>query len=96
MLKKNTIKVFKPEDVTRIDIQGECDPKDVVLSQRRVDAIWDSVVDFYESGIQPAISICIQRKGKIILNRAIGHTHGNGPNDSSSQEKIQATPRFFV
>ncbi len=92
MRNKNTIKVFSPEKVTRIDQEGECDPKDVGLSQRRVDAIWDSVVDFYASGIQPAISICIRREGKIILNRAIGHTHGNEPGARHAYEKVQATP----
>src|SRR5690606_38327514 len=34
----------------------------------------------------------IRRHGKIILNRAIGHTHGNGPNDSQLSEKILAKP----
>lgn len=92
MIKANNIHVFDPNKVTSIDTQSECDPKEVGLTRADIETIWSSVVDFYEAGIHPAISICIRRNGKIILNRAIGHTHGNGPKDGRDVQKVLATP----
>lgn len=92
MISNNNIRVFNPNEVTTIDKESECDPSEIGLKPEAIDTIWDSVVDFYSSGIHPAISICIRRHGKIILNRAIGHTHGNELSTSKNSEKIQATP----
>jgi len=38
------------------------------------------------------MSLCIRRRGEIILNRAIGHSHGNGPDASNSAKRVLATP----
>ncbi|OUS30168.1 hypothetical protein A9Q99_06730 [Gammaproteobacteria bacterium 45_16_T64] len=91
--KQNLVNIFNPSDVTSVDSQSECNPLDVDLTPQQVENIWNSVVNCYRSGLHPAITICIRRKGKIIINRAIGHTHGNAPNDSSHVEKVRATPK---
>jgi CubicO group peptidase (beta-lactamase class C family) len=38
--------------------------------------------------MHPAIQVCLRRNGKVILNRAIGHGWGNGPDDLPDAEKI--------
>jgi CubicO group peptidase (beta-lactamase class C family) len=55
-------------------------------------AIWSAVEALYRTGIHPAISFCLRRRGKVVLKRAIGHTRGNGPDDGPDIEKIPVTP----
>ncbi|MRH90520.1 serine hydrolase [Nocardia sp. SYP-A9097] len=57
-----------------------------------IEAIWESVQDWYRLGTTPAIQICLRRDGKILLNRAIGHGWGNGPADAPDAPKRLITP----
>ena len=87
--------VSMPEDlsdVTRYDPTQETPPSELGLTQEGVDAIWNKVTDLYRTGIHPAISFCLRRHGKVVLQRSIGHTRGNGPGDSPLAEKIVASP----
>jgi CubicO group peptidase (beta-lactamase class C family) len=61
------------------------------VDDRAVDSIWRSVQDWYRSGVHPALQVCVRRHGAVILNRAIGHARGNGPNDTRDTEKVPAT-----
>lgn len=60
------------------------------LPQRAIDSIWSSVEDLYRSGAYPAISFCLRRQGEVVLNRALGHSRGNGPADPKSADKVLA------
>ncbi|MGB5810732.1 MAG: serine hydrolase domain-containing protein [Polyangiales bacterium] len=82
---------FDPEEVTTKS-HLETDPRAVGLTVRDVDAIWASVVQFYKLGLHPALAICIRRRGEVILDRAIGHARGNGPQDPADAERVKATP----
>ncbi len=64
-----------PEDHCEIDPQA-------------VERIWDRAIHWYQAGMQPAIQVCIRHRGKVVLNRAIGHGWGNGPADPVDAEKI--------
>ncbi len=46
----------------------------------------------YRSGVHPAVQVCVRREGEIVLDRAIGHARGNGPDDSKETPKVAATP----
>lgn len=85
------IQQYDPTLVTSIDDKNEVDPKEVGMSESQVQKIWRSVEACYQSGIHPAITVCIRRRGKIVLNRAIGHTHGNEPDGRHSHLRA-ATP----
>lgn len=74
-----------------VAVKSEIPPETVGLSPAQIENIWNSVVSCYESGIHPAMTICIRRHGKIILNRSIGHTHGNEPGTSGGELRL-ATP----
>jgi len=50
--------------------------------------IWDSVRHWYRAGMHPAIQVCLRHNGRVVLNRAIGHGWGNGPNDPPDADKI--------
>ena len=80
------------DSVTTRDAATEVDPERAGMSQRQVDAIWREVENVYRTGASPAITVCLRRHGEIILNRAIGHARGNGPEDTPDTPKVLATP----
>lgn len=85
------VRVHDPEEVTTA--AAEVDPVEAGLTAEDVEAIWQSVVKYYRTGLQPAIALCIRRNGLVILDRAIGHASGNGPQDPEDGDKVLATPQ---
>lgn len=85
------IEVYPSEAISYLDESAEVQPREVGLTPGQVNTIWDSVTSCYESGIHPAITICIRRHGKIVLNRSIGHSHGNEPGARNGHLRV-ATP----
>lgn len=84
------------DSVIAADTKSEVHPADVGMTRRGTDAIWGAIEALYRSGMHPAITFCLRRRGEIVLNRAIGHAHGNGPGDDPDAEKILATPETPV
>jgi CubicO group peptidase (beta-lactamase class C family) len=83
-----------PKDLdaaTSIARDREVDPRSVGIEPEGVEAIWQSVEQLYRSGVQPAMQLCIRRRGQVLLDRAIGHAHGNGPDDPPDAEKTLVT-----
>ncbi|MHA3024644.1 lipase LipE [Mycobacterium sp. BMJ-28] len=64
-----------PEDHSGIDAQA-------------VERIWDQARHWYQAGMHPAIQVCVRHRGNVVLNRAIGHAWGNGPEDPVDGERI--------
>ena len=65
-----------PDDlasVTDIDAAPEVDPRHADLEPAAVAAIWDACQNLYRSGVYPLLSLCLRRRGKIVLNRSLGH-----------------------
>ena len=56
------------------------------LSPAAVERIWDATRHWYAAGVQPAIQLCLRHNGQVVLNRAIGHARGNGPEDPPDSE----------
>ncbi|MBV8967184.1 MAG: beta-lactamase family protein, partial [Mycobacteriaceae bacterium] len=67
-----------PEDHSGIDAES-------------VERIWRAVRHWYQAGMHPAIQLCLRHNGNVVLNRAIGHGWGNGPEDPPDAEKIAVT-----
>lgn len=86
-----SVRVFDPREVTTRS-HRETDPRAVGLQAADIEAIWDSVVRLYRTGLHPAIALCIRRRGEIVLDRAIGHASGNSPEDPEGTPLVQATP----
>ncbi len=91
-LTSKRVRVFDPDDVT---FRGapEADPGSVGLGRDDVEAIWSAVVDFYKTGFHPALGLCIRRRGEVILDRTIGHTRGNSPDEPEGAVLVPATPK---
>lgn len=82
-----------PKDLESVTtIAHEEDPTDVDMTRDGVEAIWKAVENLYKSGIHPAIALCVRRKGQVVIDRAIGHASGNGPQDKPDVPKVLATP----
>ncbi|MBK7074660.1 MAG: beta-lactamase family protein [Myxococcales bacterium] len=82
------IRPYPALEVTSIGPEG--DPAAAGVSTADVDAIWGAAVAAYDSGLYPALALCLRRRGKIILDRAIGHARGNGPADAADVRKVRA------
>ncbi len=91
MLKRHSVQVFPPEEVTTVS-DREIDPQDVGLRKRDLEKIWTACVNYYATGVQPAMALCIRHRGEIVLDRAIGHAWGNAPHDTPDTPKRLATP----
>jgi CubicO group peptidase (beta-lactamase class C family) len=73
------VRTFPLEEVTSRNIDAEVDPRSVGLTLDDVEEIWSSVVRLYRTRLHPAIALCVRRRGAIVVDRAIGHLHGNAP-----------------
>lgn len=70
---------------------AEEDPRDLGVEPQAVGRIWNAVERLYASGIHPAIQICVRHRGRVLMDRAIGHAQGNGPADPRDADKVLAT-----
>lgn len=89
------IKSFPIESVTDVDHASETDPRAVGVRPDDLEAIWKSVQSLYKSRTNPAVSFCLRRRGKILLNRAIGHERGNEPGTGNSYPRPVKTSSLF-
>ena len=81
-----------PDDLEAATSRGaEADPEAVGMTSDQVERIWQGAVDLYKSGVHPALQLCLRREGEVVLDRAIGHARGNGPNDSRDTPKVPVT-----
>ena len=75
-----------PADLESVTARGAEDHSDI--DPAAVERIWDAARHWYSAGMQPAIQVCLRRNGAVILDRAIGHAWGNGPDDPVDAEQI--------
>ncbi len=71
--------------------EAEVDPRSVGATRAGVARIWEATCGLYRSGMHPAVQLCIRRHGEVVLDRAIGHAIGNGPEDGADVKKTLAT-----
>jgi len=84
--------------LARCRVPGELDavtsvgPEDGVagtgVDPDAVEAVWRAAQAFYRTGITPALQLCIRCRGRIVLNRALGHARGNAPEDPPGAEQV--------
>lgn len=74
-----------PNDLSAVtNIGEEVDERTVGLSPGSRKLLWRCFEDLYRTGVQPGFQLCIRQQGQVVLNRAIGHARGNGPNEAST------------
>ncbi|MGB0955241.1 MAG: serine hydrolase domain-containing protein [Panacagrimonas sp.] len=72
--------------VTVRDDASECALADTDLSAKALDEIWAATQALYRSGYHPMVSIALRRRGKLVLNRSLGHRIGAGPDERDAAE----------
>jgi CubicO group peptidase (beta-lactamase class C family) len=78
---------YPAAEVESRHVDAEVDPRIAALDREDVEAIWSSVRYLYAGGTQPAVALCLRRRGHIVLERAIGHLYGNAPEDPADAPK---------
>ncbi|WP_423821866.1 serine hydrolase domain-containing protein [Salinisphaera sp. SPP-AMP-43] len=78
--------------ITRIDRRAEVDPREVGLSPEAVEQIWQAMGDMYRTRVYPALTFCLRRQGKIVLNRSIGYARGLAPEHPLAPNARRAEP----
>lgn len=78
--------------VTTRDASREVRADDLGLASDAAERIWARTEALYRTGTSPGISLCVRYRGQVVLNRAIGHARGNGPQDGDYSEKELLTP----
>ncbi len=86
-------RVRVPDDLEPVTTRGEeADAATVGLNPATVEQIWEGATDLYRAGVHPGLALCIRREGEVVLDRAIGHARGNGPEDPEDAPKEAMTP----
>lgn len=78
--------------LTRIDRRAEVDPRGVGLSPEAVEQIWQAMGDMYRTRVYPALTFCLRRQGRIVLNRSIGYARGLAPERPLAPDARRAEP----
>jgi CubicO group peptidase (beta-lactamase class C family) len=88
IFKNKTIEIADDlSEITQYDPDEEIQPGIVGMTPKDVNTIWSGVENLYRTGLHPAISFCLRRRGQIVIKRAIGHSCGNGPDEAPGTEK---------
>jgi CubicO group peptidase (beta-lactamase class C family) len=81
-----------PSDLEAVTTAGaEEDATSAGIDAETVEHIWEGALDLYRSGVHPGLQLCLRREGKVVLDRAIGHARGNGPDDPEDAVKSPMT-----
>lgn len=81
-----------PDDLDAVTTIGtEADPEALGSNHEAVEKMWGAAVGLYKTGVHPALQLCVRRHGGILLDRAIGHASGNGPDDNGDTPKVPVT-----
>jgi CubicO group peptidase (beta-lactamase class C family) len=81
-----------PRDLDAVSSRGaETAPRDVGLSRAAIDSIWNAARTLYETGLYPALQLCVMHRGEVVVDRAIGHAEGNAPSDPREARKRLVT-----
>ena len=86
MTEPQTGRIRVPADLDSVTASGTEDHTGV--DPQAVERIWQAAQHWYAAGMHPAIQVCLRQNGRVVLNRAIGHGWGNGPDDPADAEKI--------
>lgn len=78
-----------PADLDAVTAIGVEDHSDIDTAA--VERIWAAARHWYAAGMHPAIHICLRYRGRVVLNRAIGHAWGNGPDDAPGADLVPVT-----
>jgi CubicO group peptidase (beta-lactamase class C family) len=84
------VRPYPAEAVTTRNHAAEVEPRAAELTTDGVTRIWRAVAELYRTGFYPAVAFCLRRRGRVVLDGAIGHARGNAPDGHGPL--VPATP----
>jgi CubicO group peptidase (beta-lactamase class C family) len=84
-----------PRDLAPLTTRRSLDPatlRDAGVDPRAIEATWRSVERLYRTGVHPAISLCVRRRGHVVLEGALGYARGHAPGAPLAHDAVLATP----
>jgi CubicO group peptidase (beta-lactamase class C family) len=82
-----------PSDLDAVTRVGREDPLDATgVDRETIDEVWEAARALYRTGVTPALQLCIRHRGRIVLNRSLGHARGNAPGEPAEGDKVLVTP----
>ena len=78
-----------PADLDAVTAIGDEQPG--AVDPAALERIWSATRYWYRAGMQPAIQLCLRHNGIVVLNRAIGHGWGDGPEDPPDADRLPVT-----
>lgn len=79
-----------PDDLDAVTAIGpETPAREAGVALGALDRVWGAARALYCAGVYPALQLCIRRHGMVVLNRALGHAVGNGPDDAEDADKVR-------
>ena len=87
-------RVRVPRDLEPISDRSdrETDAAAVGMTEAGVEAIWTAAERVFRRGMTPALTLCVRRNGKVVLDRSLGWARGGGPLEPRGTERVLATP----
>jgi CubicO group peptidase (beta-lactamase class C family) len=87
-------RVHVPRDLTAISVRSDREraPAEVGMTEAGVEAIWAAAERLFRRGMTPALTLCVRRHGKVVLDRSLGWARGGGPVDARGSDRVVATP----
>ncbi|MDO6643447.1 serine hydrolase domain-containing protein [Acinetobacter guillouiae] len=83
---------YVPKDLSSItQRKNEVSPELGGMTQQQIEKIWQSIENLYQTGNHPLITMCLRRKGEIILNRSLGYASGNSA-DGLASDAVLGNP----
>ncbi len=71
-----------PRDLAEVRSHGkETDPVHTGADPDAVEGVWQAAEALYRTGITPSLQLCIRHRGRVVLDRCLGHRRGNAPGD---------------
>ncbi len=81
-----------PRDIASVTSVGDEEPpRSARVTRASLERVWHSVQALYRTGVYPAVQIHLRCRGRVLLDRALGHAAGNAPGDPPDAEKVPVT-----
>jgi CubicO group peptidase (beta-lactamase class C family) len=87
------VRPYPTASVTARNDAAEAPPAEAGMTPADVAAIWRATEALYETRLYPAVALCLRRRGKVVIDRAIGHASGNCPDEPRGAPLVPATPK---
>lgn len=78
--------------IMRVDRAAEADPRGVGLSDEAIESIWEAAEALYRTRVYPALTLCLRRNGRVLLNRSIGYAQGVSADSPPGPDARLAAP----